>query len=98
MLVMMSGTVANPKYILKQGKLYDLPKWLADIVLSNKNGGIPVIAGDGSVSRFESAGVPYNEKLHGRRPILRVPARVDPMDIPEEESEPEVEYLQTEDD
>ncbi len=94
MLVYMRHCVANPKYILKGGKVYDAPKWLYDLLVSPKQGGVPVYTDDGGAgTKFEPAGVPYNEKLHGKRPILKIPARPDPEDVERDEIEEEFEEL-----
>jgi hypothetical protein len=83
MILFMHATVSNPECILRAGSVYDAPARVAKAVMAQKlacnasfnNGGrkIHVLAG-------EPAAVPYDERRHGKRPVLKIPSRPCPAD------------------
>jgi hypothetical protein len=98
MLIYLNACVACPDYVLPAGKVFDVSPKLAAKLMSTEAGGIPVYTGEGGAMRFKPAAERYDERKHGKRPVLRVNVRPDPGDIECEQVEPEIEYLSTEDD
>jgi hypothetical protein len=94
MLIFMRGCVARPEYVLKANKVYDAPAKLAAKLMSTEHGGIPNVTGEGGAVRFMPAAEKYDERRHGRRPILKIPARPNPGDVEREVVEEEIEYLE----
>lgn len=96
MHILMHATSASPECILKAGKVYDVPNRIARAMLKATLVG-NVSADDKNKIHVTSGGpaaVEYNERIHGRKPVLRVPSRPDPEDRPEISDEEEFEALQ----
>jgi hypothetical protein len=95
-VIIMKATCACPTHILKIGRVYNVPNHIA----------APLLAGGmyshqhstGGKSVFVPAAEIYDERRHGRKPILRVPKKPDPSDTGDVvEVEPEIEYMSEDD-
>ena len=96
MNVLMMETVAHPDYILKKGRVYDLPRGIAQKQLKSTLVGNVTVDAKNDVHMVSGgpAAVEYNERRHGKKPILRVPSRPDPEDRPDIGDEEEFEEIE----
>ena len=99
MLIFMHATIANPEVILRAGKVYDAPNRIAKAVMKQTLIGNVSWNDDTEsvdVSTGGPAAVPYDERKHGKKPVLRIPARPDPEDRADVSDEEDFEELQDE--
>jgi hypothetical protein len=89
----MLATCASPTHILKIGRVYNVPQHIAKPLLEGCMYSHQQSAGGKTV--FVPAAELYDERKHGKKPILRVPRKPDPNDQGDVATdEPEVEYLE----